>query len=350
MACDRCEECRENGYRFCIKCGENLTYQGPAPEPEQTDGRRRFDYKGANYTVIPSMITVVVALIAIIVLIIPYLSPVMADLATKSSNLYLYFGFDVVLAKLTGGALQLYWLVIAALAIAAILLVFIDSKDCFRFSSGYMERASKTPLFWLSLLLGSTIFLELIVTFMLSASGSSIEIPEWITKMTNLELIYALTRAGVYEEIAFRMVNFGVPMMIAAIILKKKDFWKYPFGGFGVTKLGIVFMIISTLIFAFAHVDGWGSWKFVSILIGSFGLAYLYMRFGIHVSMAAHLITDLMSMFLVLNQTFGLIMEIAILGFGFLCLPILFMKTIDGLRNMKRLPNAVVPKEEDQED
>ncbi len=105
-----------------------------------------------------------------------------------------------------------------------------------------------------------------------------------------------LIHASVYEEIVTRFVFVGIPVyLIYAHRGKRISKWKL-LGGYGyIDNVGIVFMIISGFLFAFAHVPSWSWWKMVPTFVGGLLLAYLYLKYGIHASIMLHFMIDFMS-------------------------------------------------------
>jgi len=127
-------------------------------------------------------------------------------------------------------------------------------------------------------------------------------------------------------------------MMVIAAIARQKDFYKYPLGGFGVTRIGVIMMIISAIIFAYAHVDGWGFSKMFTVIIGGLVFGYLFMRFGIHVSMMAHMITDFSGVLMAGMDDFtSALLILSILVTGFICIAPLLIHTVKGVGNLKTM-------------
>ena len=264
-------------------------------------------------------------------------------------SIYIYPGFFLDLYTLSGLGIQLFWMLII-LAFTIILAVCIyQSKDMFRFGKeDYLERTSCTPIYWVGLLLGSTLLLEVIINLILESTGSDVSVPDGLLDMTLEESLFSFTEAGVWEEIVFRMLLFGIPMAIAGLICKQKGSWKFIFGGFGVSRLGVILMVITAFIFAYAHVEGWGLWKIFSVMLGGLAMGYLFMRFGIHASILFHLINDYLGVWGTISLGIAGIADFALFGLGLICIPLLLIKTVKGIKNLKTMSNTGFTKEEIQ--
>ena len=136
----------------------------------------------------------------------------------------------VSIGALGGTGLQLFWIVIVAAIVASVALVLYQTLPALRAPREKVaEEFSKTPLYW----------------------------------------VYA--NAAVWEEVITRIVWIGVPMAVLGLLCKKKDALKYLVGGFGMSRAALVLIVISSVIFGFGHLSGWGLWKVIPTLIS--GLA-----------------------------------------------------------------------------
>ena len=336
MTCGDCDRCRELGYKYCNRCGADLSGEQKEiviPTPEE---KKEATFKKM---VIPSMILIIIGVVADVILLITNFIGSWELVFYKTISVYLYFIYDVHV-YITGLPAQIYFALMAICLIAAAAKMLYDSKDVFIIGDkDYVDKASMTPVYWIALLFGTTILIEVLMSLIMQVNGQEVVIPDWMNKMTFEEALFSYTRASVWEEIAFRVVLFGIPMMIIALILRKKDFYKYPFGGFGSSRIAMIILVISSLLFAYAHVGGWGLWKMFPTVIGGFAMGYLYMRFGIHVSIIFHGITDFMGMYMMtdmmLYEAFWLL---SILFLALICYPLLAKKTYKGILKLKDMP------------
>ncbi len=337
MACDRCDESRALGYKFCIKCGASFEETAVVPEHTVDNGGLLSD-STLNKTVVPSMLAMLASVIgAAITILIGF--PSAFDTAADWTTNIVIFAPNILSFKFTGLIAQLDWIFIAAVLMASIAFFIYRSKEAFRINSDdYIGDTKNTPAFWMGLLFGSVLVMELIVTLLLGLV-TPISTPEGLNNLTFEKALLDFSEAAVWEELEMRVLFFGLPMMVIALICKQKDFHKYLLGGFGASKIAIVFLIISTLIFSYAHLSGWGLWKIIPVALGGFMMGYLFMRFGLYASIIAHMVTDYMGVYTAVSEELVLVQGIIIL-LGMICIPILFKKTIKGIRKVKSLPNT----------
>ena len=344
MTCDECEECRKNGYRYCIKCGRSFDEDGQEPDPAEEEPPIESLLKKS---VIPAMAVIVVAILINLGVLFYNLGPTIDWVESQTLTLYVYlFDFCPVIT------LEGVW-VQFSMAIFAIALAFCSwyilrkSRGALIFGSGYIKRTKDTPLYSLAMILGAVMILEIAMTLLFNAAGLSTPVPSGLKDLTPEKALFLFSEAAVYEEIAFRVVLFGLPMVIVGLITRQKGFLKNLGGGFGVSKIAILFLIISSVIFAYAHVSGWGLWKMFPVLLGGLAMGYLFMKFGLYASIMFHMINDYMGVWAVTIPTLGSIVEILILFTGLLCIPVLFKKLWLGLKGMKDLP---LVRHDDQEE
>lgn len=339
MACDECDKSRAMGYKFCIKCGQSFAASAPVPV-HTVEKKGPFDESVLEKIVIPSMIVIFIACIASAAVVLMDFNATLEFFGKDGVTPWIYFFAFFKPFVLSGAAAQAFWVFLAVVLIACIVLFFYDSREAFRFNSGdYMEKTRKTPLFWVGLLLGSTLMIEIIMNLVFTAIGMGITTPGGLIDMNLEESLKAFTFAAVWEEVMFRMVMFGLPITIIALASREKGALKNLFGGFGASKMSILFLIFSTILFAVAHVDSWGVMKIFTVFIGGLVMGYTYMRFGIHVSIVCHMINDFAMVWsLGLGEIVAGLLLLGIFGLGLLNIPLLFKKTMKGIRKAKTLP------------
>ena len=338
MSCEDCEKNRALGYSFCIKCGQPLGEVPVAPVPQNSKKKGLFSDDILNASILPSAIVVsLAAAISIIIMIFDF--PATLDtVAGMTFKPYLYFMTLVQLGTLTGTGLQIFYVAVATIAIACTIVFLWMSRPLFTANmADRMDEIRKTPAYWTGLLLGSTLLLELVINLIMQICGVDITTPGSLIDLTLEESLFKFTEAAVWEEIAFRVVLFGIPMMIAALICRRRDFAKNLLGGFGASKLSIVILLISSLIFAYAHVDGWGLWKMFPTFFGGLMLGYLYMKVGIHACIVAHMLNDFTSVWN-LALPGGALIFVLIILLGLVCFPAAASKTLKGIKKLRTLP------------
>ncbi|GAI77988.1 unnamed protein product [marine sediment metagenome] len=145
--------------------------------------------------------------------------------------------------------------------------------------------------------------------------------------------IIAVAWAGVFEELSFRLILIGVPMVFVVLIrfiiqenaktdpislekmvekkrLKVSDIFlalrgKYKTIGYVEWSL----IGASSLIFGFAHWEGWtgswGAWKILQAGLSGFFLSYAFVKYGIESAIFIHITNNVLSALSVVSVVVG---------------------------------------------
>jgi len=110
------------------------------------------------------------------------------------------------------------------------------------------------------------------------------------------KLMLVLANASVYEELISRALLIGLPLMLIYIAIKKTDI-KHSFkillgGNIKIGNIEIIFLLISSIMFSLAHLGGWDVFKLPSTLIGGLIFGYLFLRYGLYMSILFHFTID----------------------------------------------------------
>lgn len=359
MACDRCEENRRNGYAFCPACGnplkegciycaqyemEGYRFCGkcgrplPARDSTQPRSQSRSDpLKMAAIVVMPFIMIVLLLEIGIML----YGSAGTWDwLSDKSHPVYMLLPTLVTVGYLAGTGLQVSWMLLMVAIVASFAVMLYQSRSMLRPDpDGNTSDAERTPLYWVCLLFGPTIILNFVVILIQAMTGSVLEVPDDILNMGLEEVLYTMANAAVWEEVISRVLPIGVPMMILAICYGKKDFARNLLGGFGTSRVAWALIIVSSIVFGFAHMSGWGLEKVVPASIGGFAMGYLYVRFGVHASIMFHFLTDYMTAITMhFNPVIASSLLLIIMVISLVCLVAVFQRIGIGLKGVKDLP------------
>ncbi|MFX0067319.1 MAG: CPBP family intramembrane glutamic endopeptidase, partial [Candidatus Hermodarchaeota archaeon] len=113
--------------------------------------------------------------------------------------------------------------------------------------------------------------------------------------------LFSITVASVWEEIVFRVVFIGIPLLVIewgllrrASKTSPKD---YIVGGYekeGLTGLQVIFILVSSALFGWAHIliGDWGVWKFIPTFIAGLAFGYLFLTRGLHAAILFHFAVD----------------------------------------------------------
>ena len=354
MACDRCDESREAGYEFCISCGEPMggcpeceasRAEGfsfcprcgrplAQPEPEKS-GRWRPFIALAAAVVSVLLVIEIIALIAGAPSVWNWAADSVEDILILKPELY-------VAGQIGGLSLQLFWVLQFAILLASAFILFRQSAGALK-QGDVVEAVSGTPIYHVAMLLCAALLLNVIIV--LPGMGS-VEVSDHPAGFVP-EALYAYANAAVWEEVIARVAFIGVPMTVLAACHLRKDFPRYLLGGFGMSRLALVLIFVSAIVFGFAHMPGWGLWKVLPTFISGFAMGYLYVRFGIHASIMFHFAVDYMGVLAVgpAALVVSLIM-FAIIALGIPSIIVLARNIWTNRSGLKEMP-AVMPADQD---
>src|SRR5256712_1782450 len=145
-------------------------------------------------------------------------------------------------------------------------------------------------------------FLSLIVAILTQPPEPSFfsEIPQWY-------FLFSLLNAPVYEELVFRVLIIGVPMMLGSLYLRATGIargrlptgstrgryvagaLRYLVGG-GMSRRtplpvllpAALFLVASSVGFGLPHAPGYGIWKVLPTTVAGLAMGYLFLRHGLH--------------------------------------------------------------------
>jgi len=266
MGRDECEECRiwqERGVSFCGACGRNLKDRSLQSEGISDD---LIYYVFAGISIICSMTILCLSLV------------------------FIFTNFNDVLNGLTtlGRALFITGLTAVILSLAFALYTTYRSKmkNGDRFGNILSSGTAGFGI-GLAVVLGLS-YVYIFATLALQQDIST----EIFNKYTKYQLSAMLMLAGPEEEFLYRLLPIGIPMMLIGYITRRRNSWKYILGGFGTPKVAWALIVISAVIFGFAHLDSWNLVKVPQAAISGIIFGYLYCEYGIYVSILAHSTLD----------------------------------------------------------
>lgn len=209
-----------------------------------------------------------------------------------------------VLITYVPGTFTVVWLAFVIIALVAF-FGFMLYKGTLKFENSSLYRISE--------FFALNYFLSVVYFYVISYAGYPV-----ITPITNsipfFENLFSLTNAGLYEELISRVTYIGIPLFLyysysmngmrSSSKPNKLPWYRIVWGGgyrFG--KPEIIVLIISSLIFGFAHASSWNMSKVPQAALGGFLLGALYLRFGIYADVLFHFSVDSSSV--LFPQQFG---------------------------------------------
>lgn len=312
--CPECDKWASKGATFCAACGRNTKENGPEPK----------------HTFIYILTLVAVITVTAIVLINTVYCIANFDAIAEESGVYIFaayldFGlWDVTLFTYGETGIRAYLALLIAVGILTVAFALYRFLPTLRKEpdSGAEEPIEKTGLSAASLCLCVLLFLSVAYFLVMGAFGHTAD-ASWLNQYTDNQKVFLLTRAGLREELTMRVVWIGIPMMAVALLLRKdKRCWQYLFGGFGLSKVAFVLIVVSSVAFGLAHNNGWGWVKILNAAFAGIIFGYLYTEYGLYASVLAHTANDVLTTVALtpLGTTNMVLMELALLVIGFVIL------------------------------
>lgn len=316
-SCTECEAARQRGSMFCPRCGRPLREPREAPDALVTLG-------------IVATVIVSVLLVAELVILIAGVPSVWSWCGENAVNILFLAPRLTVIGSLQGLPLQIFWILIFAAIVLSLYHMARQTVPALRAEPG--ERAARlkdTPLFWTATLLCTALLLNVVV--MVFMMDEVIDSSPGIDPGFVPDSLFSLADAAVWEEIIARVVYIGVPMTVIAAVMRRRDCLRFLLGGFGMSRLAIVLILISAVVFGFGHYDGWGLWKVLPTAISGLAMGYLYVRFGIHASITFHFAVDYMGT--MVTGPVALVVSLALILILILGIPCL-IRILKGFRHL----------------
>lgn len=276
--------------RFCPRCGGETGAQGPrnAGRPADASALRLVALFAAPLAA-AVLIVECAAMLAGTEMVWNWCADRSMDILGLLPNL-------VVIASIQGIQLQIAWILIEAAVVASLGYTALRSWRVVRYGQGsLLEKVGRSDIYAIGTVYSMTLVLNLAIMLVSSSAGHGIEVPDELTTGFNAESLLSYADAGVWEEVISRVVPMGVPMAVAALAMRRGGAWRFLLGGFGISKLTLALIVVSALMFGFAHAGGWGLSKVAPTFASGLLLGYIYAKVGVHASIAVHFMTDYMA-------------------------------------------------------
>ncbi len=313
--CDRCQQYYDGGMRYCGICG----YRFPNKKGELTALEK--------IMLLATAIIIVLLLVETVVLLLN-VSTVLSFIGTFGVNISIIIPTSVRLLTLHGVLAQAYWLVIILAILASVSYTIYGVLSNLKYEpADVYENTKKSAAYWVTVLFCADMFVQ--VALILIAASMGLEINTgWMDEYTDQQMLYLLADASVWEEIISRVMYIGVPIFLIQLVrTKRPNTFRMLLGGFGMSKISLILIVFSGIMFGMAHYNGWGMTKAVITCIGGIIMGYVYVRFGLYASITMHFVTDYLSGLTYVGlASVSIIFELTLIGIGLIACIYLFTK------------------------
>lgn len=331
--CPYCEHYRMSGSAYCRMCGKPLHVTAPL-RTKRFSAARSFGILSATVTSL-FLVIAAVALYAYAIDIFLYLSD-------KAYGMLILIPYPYTFAVISGTGLQLYWVLLFVIITLSLMKLVHETYLYFREHGlgGNGTEAKKPGICWIGLMWPATIFLQIVIIYVsVILTGVDLTVPE--LSMDQRGLMFLLADASVWEELITRVLIIGVPLFIIGLTKMKKDSWKFLLGGFGVDKLSMMLVVISALVFGYAHEAGWGFSKVIPSFLFGLAAGYLFVEYGLYAAVLIHFVNDYLMAFVWLggSETLMGLASLGLIALGALATVVLAVKMWRFLKDFRNRPN-----------
>ena len=365
MTCDRCGEALSSGDRYCPYCGEEQRDDCPDCDTFRSEGASYCGSCGKRLGMPPAEAPTRGSDIALTERICLLMVPIAAILlaaefcyliggtftvwdwcADQSMSVLGLVPHLVVLTTISGTTLQIAWILIEVSVILSLALVAYQTWKGMSKEGRAEDKIRETPLFGVGCMFAAMIAANIIIMAISAALGEPIRVPEGMESGNTPESLLSFADAAVWEEVISRLVPIGIPMAVAGLVLKKKGWHAAVLGGFGLSKLAVVLIVLSSLMFGFAHMSGWGFSKVAPTFVTGLMMGWLYCRFGIHASIAFHFLTDYLGVISYTSLQIPVaLMTLVVMAVGFVALGLIVYRLRTIREDVKALPDWIPDQE-----
>lgn len=331
---ERCPECtrwESRGATFCKNCGNLL---GPRISGKGNDGSSVL-YVSMVICAILFSITIVSALVYDCT----HFRDVVESVEPYGIPVYIPLGLDdVTLFWITGNGLYVLFLI--ELAFIAASFTYAIVRFCRRRWETPDDRPklTRTGLGATSTILAVCIACSIAYFAIMALIGLTPDV-SWMEDMDQNEMAFRLTNAGFSEEMEYRVLLMGLPMMvISGVWLSDKGCWKCLLGGFGTTRIGWILVIISSVMFGLAHESGWGWVKILDAFASGVLLGYVYMEYGLYASVLIHTANDMTgAVTWIFGGVTGSLSIIGLILMGFVIIVLWIIRPNKGIMDVRKM-------------
>lgn len=223
-------------------------------------------------------------------------------LAESETMIYVVLLIPVPVVEITGTTFILYFFIIAFFILFSYIMIFyLGIEDFLRYvketivSKGENTSTIKSPIPRLAFIFMALLFFSYSYYMILESIGISPSTPG-LDQFDLWQIIYLMARAAVWEELLVRTVFLGLPMLLYIFKKRNKWEWNYLYGGFGLKERFVIIpILLSSTIFAVAHLGGWDLYKLPPTFIAGLVFGYIYAKDGLHSAILLHFIWDFLS-------------------------------------------------------
>lgn len=314
---------------FCTKCGLPQSSIPPQVIPQRPSTAQSVRLFGSTLGTFLSLAMFIVAAVTLIGLYVGI--PTMVEVWDNPVNIFIILNGVVSLFSLDNSMLIFYMLFIAVLLASFIVLV-MKSKDTFARELTMKPVKEHSPLYTMCTLIMAMVVVSMIVQIVIPAllGQTSHVLP---MDEERWQILYSIAEPPVWEELISRVLLLGIPLLVIDFVLnavdkkyERKPLKRYILGGgFSFGAKEIIFLLISSALFGYAHFSGWDAYKIIPAMIAGIAMGYMFLKYGLYASISFHAINNMIGLSTYMYTGVGYTLLIGIISLLMLLLGIPYL-------------------------
>ena len=314
---------------FCTHCGLPQSAVPPRPVYQQPSTAQSVRLFGSTLGTFLSLAMFIVAAVTLIGL---YAGiPAMVEVWDKPVNIFIILNGIVSLFKLDNSTLIFYIFFIVVL-LASFIVLIMRSKDTFARELTMKPVKEHSPLYTMCTLIMAMTVISLIIQVVIPAlfGQTSHVLP---MDEERWQILYSIAEPPVWEELISRVLLLGIPLLVIDLVLnavdkkyERKPLRRYILGGgFSFGAKEIIFLLISSALFGYAHFSGWDAYKIIPAAIAGLAMGYMFLKYGLYASISFHAINNMIGLSTYLYDGIGYAVIVGIISLLMLLLGIPYL-------------------------
>lgn len=283
---------------FCTKCGLPQSTVLPQPVIQRPSTIQSVMSFGSTLGTLVSLAMFILAAVLLFEL---YLGiPTVAEAWNHSFSIFIILNGVTPLFTLDN-SLFIFYIFFIVMILASFAVLIMRSKTTFVRELTMKPVKEHSPLYTVCTLIMVSVLVSIIIQVVIPAlTGQTSHSPS-VDDDAKWQILFSAAEAPVWEELISRVLLIGIPLLVVDLVLNavNKKYERKPLkryilgGGFSFGSKEILFLLISSIMFGYAHLGGWDVYKIIPATVAGLAMGYLFLKYGLYASISFHAINNL---------------------------------------------------------